>query len=126
MVFYFVTYGGYTCRSYLFKPYLTPQKEKEVRYNAVHVETRNVIERPFEILKRRLSVLSIPVRTKLANTKNIIGACTVLHNIAIMNRLPSGDEVEEVFEPPVVPQVIWEHNNHRGHTCSAGIVERFF
>lgn len=116
----------YACRSYLLTPFLTPQTEKEVRYNAAHVKTRNVIERAFGVLKRRFSVLSTPVRTKLANTKNIIVACAVLHNIAIMNRLPLGDEVEEIFEPPVVPQAVREDNNHRGHARRAGIVERFF
>lgn len=77
--------NGYACRPYLLTPFLTPLTEKETRYNAAHIKTRNVIERAFGVLKRRFAILSIPGRTKLANTENIIVACAVLHNIAINN-----------------------------------------
>lgn len=57
---------------------------------------------------------------------NIIVACAVLNNIAILNRFPVGDEVEEVIEPPVVPQDVREDKNHRGHARRAGIVGNIF
>ncbi|XP_045112504.1 putative nuclease HARBI1 [Portunus trituberculatus] len=34
----------YACQSYLLTPYLIPHTEKQVRYSAAHVKTRNVIE----------------------------------------------------------------------------------
>ncbi|KAK4318339.1 hypothetical protein Pmani_010637 [Petrolisthes manimaculis] len=51
---------------------------------------------------------------------------TVLHNIAIMNRLPLGDDAEDIIEPPVVPREIREDYNQIGHGRRAGIVDRFF
>ena len=80
--------SGYACRSYLLTPFLTPQTEKEIHYNAAHIKTRNVIERAFGVLKRRFSILSVPVRTMLSNTKNIIVVHVILHNIAVINTLP--------------------------------------
>lgn len=110
--------SGYACRSYLLTPFLTPQTEKERHYNAAHIKTRNVIERAFGILKKRFAILSIPVRTRLPNTKNIIVACVVLYNIAIINRLPLGEDVD-VFENPEFPQHLVDEHNQRGQARRA-------
>ena len=117
--------SGYACRSYLLTPFLTPQTVKERNYNTAHIKTRNIIERAFGILKKRFAILSARVKTKLSNTKNIIIACVVLHNIAIINRLPLGEDVD-IFENPEFPEDVWDEHNQRGQARRAGIVERFF
>lgn len=86
--------SGYPCREYLLTPLLVARTEKEEHYNASHTSTRNCIERAFGVLKKRFACLSIPLRTKLRNTKRIIMACAVLHNIAISRRVPLLDEFE--------------------------------
>lgn len=80
--------SGYPCRNYLLTTILAPSNEKERNFNISHKKTRNCIERAFGVLKRRFACLSIPLRTKLQNSKRIIMVCAVLHNIAIANRLP--------------------------------------
>ena len=117
--------SGYACRSYLLTPFLAPGTDKERRFNASHIKTRNLIERAFGLLKRRFAVLAIPVRTKLSNTQNIVMACAVLHNIAVMHHLPL-DEGEDVqMEDNEIPQMAGADNVH-GQTRRANIVDRFF
>lgn len=118
--------NGYACRSFILTPLLAPRTDKERRYNASHIRTRNLIERTFGILKRRFAVLSIPVRTKLANTKNIIVACAVLHNIAIMNRLPLDEPQDVDVLDPEIPDDVRVDDHQGGQERRAHVINRFF
>ncbi|XP_050706380.1 putative nuclease HARBI1 [Eriocheir sinensis] len=89
--------SGYPCREYLLTPLLTPRNEKERNYNISHAKTRNCVERAFGVLKRRFACLSIPLRTKLTNSKQIVMACVVLHNIAVSKKI-------ELIDDEVLPQ----------------------
>ncbi|XP_045106151.1 putative nuclease HARBI1 isoform X1 [Portunus trituberculatus] len=84
--------SAYPCTPFLLTPILNPRNEKEERYNAAHIRTRNTIERAFGVWKRRFRILSIPMQTKLGTTKLIIMACAILHNIAISRQYPLVDE----------------------------------
>ncbi|XP_045105013.1 putative nuclease HARBI1 [Portunus trituberculatus] len=84
--------SAYPCTPFLLTPILNPRNEKEERYNAAHIRTRNTTERAFGVWKRRFGILSIPMQTKLGTTKLIIMACVILHNIAISRRYPLVDE----------------------------------
>lgn len=42
--------SGYTCLPYLLTPFLAPATEKERRYNASHIKTRNLMEQAQRIL----------------------------------------------------------------------------
>lgn len=114
--------NGYGCLPYLLTPFLPPGTDKERRYNAPHIRTRNLTERTFGILKRRFAALSTPIRTKLTNIKNIILACAVLHNLAVMNRLPL-DEPEDVGV--LAPEIPLDNNAPAGQQRRADIVEHF-
>lgn len=80
---------GYPCRSYLLTPIQNPQGERERKYNAAHVTTRNCVERSFGVLKSRFDCLKTLFRTELRTSKRITMACAVLHNIAIDQRVTS-------------------------------------
>eukprot|EP00102_Acyrthosiphon_pisum_P023861 XP_016661071.1 PREDICTED: putative nuclease HARBI1 [Acyrthosiphon pisum] len=75
--------GGYACRNYLMTPLANPITEAEKCYQKAQIGTRNVIERTFGVWKRRLSVLSVGVRTQIPTTLFTIIATAVLHNMLI-------------------------------------------
>lgn len=95
--FYLLGDSDYQCRENLLTPIPEPKNEKERNYNASHAKTRNCVERAFSILKRRFACLSIPLRTKLTNSKRIVMACVVLHNIAVSRKV-------ELLDDEVLPQ----------------------
>lgn len=75
--------SGYACSRFLLTPYLHPSNASQEGYNSAHCRTRNTIERVFGWWKRRFHVLHSEVRMKPAKVCRIIGACAVLHNIAL-------------------------------------------
>lgn len=92
--------SGYACRNYLLTPILNPSTQAEERYNTSHIQTRNLIERTFGILKRRFPCLSMGSRVKPEKAVNVIVATAVLHNLALsMNDAPpaGNDIVEEAI-----------------------------
>lgn len=125
--------SGYGASNFLLTPVLNPVQEEEVRYNTSHISTRNTIERAFGILKRRFAILSIPMRTKLRNSKIIIMACAVLHNIAIAQHYPVLDEqgreviLEEENEEDVDdPAYDHENVNIDGQNYRRNFINRWF
>ncbi|CAC5423162.1 HARBI1 [Mytilus coruscus] len=83
---------GYPCSKFLLTPYLHPATPSQEAYNRAHTRTRCTIERVFGWWKRRFHVLHGEVRMKPAKVCRIIGACAILHNIAIMLREPMEDD----------------------------------
>lgn len=118
--------SGYPCREYLLTPILEPRTEKERNFNASHIRTRNCVERAFGVLKRRFACLSIPLRTKLRNTKRIVMACVVLHNIAVSRRVAVLDEfqLEEAPLDLIEDEVI--HHAGDGMQVRNSIIQRWF
>lgn len=76
--------NGYPSLPYLYTPILNPRTAPEIRYNRAHVKARNVVERMFGIWKRRFPCLNRGMGNKLETVCNIIVACAVLHNIALI------------------------------------------
>lgn len=97
--------SGYSLKTYLLTPVLSPSNDKEVAYNRSHARTRNTVERAFGVLKRRFGYLGKPIRTHLETTKAIIVASVVLHNIAVQTRvvLPEEGDLEENIDQHVLP-----------------------
>ena len=120
--------SGYGCQTFLMTSVLAPTSIRERNYKEAHIKTRNVIKRAFGVWKKRFAVLSIPVRTKIETTKNIIISCAVLHNIAIMNRLPLPDQDGIEIGVPEMPggQDDRVHNNRACLARRAAIIERLF
>ena len=65
-----------------------PQQEA---YNSAHTKTRVAIEQTYGRWKRRFHVLHSEIRMAPAKVCLIIGACAVLHNIAVLLNEPMDD-----------------------------------
>ena len=97
-------------------PYLNPASRVEERYNTAHAKTRVLIEQTFGRWKRRFHVLHGEVRMRPERVCTIIGACDVLHNIAVimnepMDDDPLDDDVVEIdhYQGPQRGLVIRDH-----------------
>lgn len=75
--------GGYACTKWLLTPVLFPRNEAEKKYNEAHAATRCIIERSFGVLKKRFGVLHCEIRLNPRKVCKVIGACFILHNMAI-------------------------------------------
>lgn len=92
---YLIGDSGYACSRFLITPYLHPANLSEEAFNTAHCRTRNTIERVFGWWKRRFHVLHSEIKMKPAKVCKIIGACAILHNIAISLKEEMDDEDEE-------------------------------
>uniref|UniRef100_A0A8C5MN25 DDE Tnp4 domain-containing protein n=1 Tax=Leptobrachium leishanense TaxID=445787 RepID=A0A8C5MN25_9ANUR len=82
---------GYACQPWLLTPLRNPQTPAEVQYNSAHCATRNVIERTFGVLKYRFLCLDKSGGYLLYSplkAADIVLACCILHNVALMHRAP--------------------------------------
>ena len=109
--------SGYACSLFLMTPFNNPRNPSQEAYNTAHTKTRVVIEQTFGRWKRRFHVLHSEVRMAPEKVCLIIGACAVLHNIAILQNEPMEDgeinlmaEVEHYDGPEQVLSV-------RDHVC---------
>jgi hypothetical protein len=84
--------SGYACSRYLLTPYLHPTNPAQEAFNSAHCKTRSTIERVFGWWKRRFHVLHSEMRMKPGKVCKIIGACAILHNIALMLREEMEDD----------------------------------
>ena len=75
--------------------YLNPGNDSEEVFNAAHCRTRNTIERVFGCWKRRFHVLHSEIRMKPTKVCKIIGACAILHNIALSLREEMEDDDDD-------------------------------
>ncbi|KAK4879410.1 hypothetical protein RN001_007556 [Aquatica leii] len=104
---YYILLGDsrYPNLNYLITPLLQPMIAAESLFNQSHIRTRNVIERPFGVWKRRFPCLALGLRVKLETTQNIIVATAILHNIAIDRNdvLPVVDpEIQQAINNAIV------------------------
>ena len=83
--------SGYACSPFLMTPFNNPRNPSQEAYNTAHTKTRVVIEQNFGRWKRRFHVLHSEVRMAPEKVCLIIGACAVLHNIAILQNEPMED-----------------------------------
>ncbi|XP_061168264.1 putative nuclease HARBI1 [Saccostrea echinata] len=93
--------SGYACSRFLITPYLHPANPSEEAFNAAHCRTRNTIERVFGWWKRRSHVLHSEIKMKPAKVCRIIGACAILHNIALSLKEEMEDEDEQDNDPAI-------------------------
>ena len=82
--------SGYTCTPYLMTPYPSPSTAAQENYNTAHTKTRVIVEQSFGQWKPRFHVLHSEIRMTPQRACSVIGACAVLHNIAVLlNEQPS-------------------------------------
>uniref|UniRef100_A0A3B4VC25 Putative nuclease HARBI1 n=1 Tax=Seriola dumerili TaxID=41447 RepID=A0A3B4VC25_SERDU len=98
---------GYPLTEYLITPLANPATEQERRFNSAHTRTRVTVERCFGLLKGRWLCLGPAGGTLLYTPEkvcDIILACSVLHNIALVNGVPVQPDEPMPMEPwPVQP-----------------------
>ena len=80
--------SGYMLKSYLLTPYRQPASNAQENYNYSHKKTRVLIEQTFGRWKRRIHCLHGEIRMAPDKVCTIIIACAVLHNMAIVWKLP--------------------------------------
>ena len=114
--------SGYPCKPYLMTPYLHPTTAKQEGYNKAHVSTRVAVEQAFGWWKRRFHVLHSEIRMKPEKTCLVIGACAVLHNIAIQRNEPIDHQVQADEQPAVVAY----HGPENGKAIRDHICDTFF
>lgn len=114
--------SGYQLTNYLITPYTNPITPAQKRFNKAQKVTRCSVERSFGQFKRRFSCVQVGLRVQPEKACLIIGACAILHNIAVLrNEEPFEDDLlNEEFEcEPVGPHP--SGNLMRNH-----IAETFF
>ena len=78
----------YMLRPYLLTPYRQPASPAQSNYNYAHKRTRVLIEETFGRWKGRFHCLQGEIRMTSEKVCKIIIVCAVLHNMAIMWKLP--------------------------------------
>ena len=83
--------SGYALWPFMMTPYNNPTTPPQVAYNEAHCKTRVIIEQTFGCWKHRFHVLHSAICMAREKVCIIIGACAVLHNIAILLSEPMQD-----------------------------------
>ena len=115
--------SGYALTNYLMTPYANPVTPAQRHFNRAQKTTRCSVERAFGQLKRRFFCLHGGLRVQPERACIIIGACSILHNIAIIrNEEPFDDDMEDEFDcdPYAGPR------NNNGNVVRDHIAETFF
>lgn len=114
--------SAYALRPWLLTPFPGNPEGLKQSYNYSHIQTRNVIERAFGVLKARFSVLKSGIRLKgkdgPARSAKLILACTILHNLCISHgdtgeELTDEEEDEEGIQDDDEPYVFDESGTER-------------
>ena len=94
--------SGYALKPYLMRPYNGPITANQRAFNRAHRKTRVIIEQTFGRWKRRFHLLHSEVRMHPEKVCQLIGACAILHNIAIAFNEPMEDLDDD--DEPEVPE----------------------
>ena len=95
--------SGYACTTYLMTPYPSPSTDAKENFNTAHTKTRVIVEQSFWQWKRRFHVLHSEIKMTPERACSVIGACAVLHNIAVLLN-ESLDDDPEGIDPYHGPQ----------------------
>ncbi|XP_015226372.1 PREDICTED: putative nuclease HARBI1 [Cyprinodon variegatus] len=74
---------GYPCQPWLLTPYPDPEPGPQQNFNRAHCKTRARVDKTIGLLKARFQCLHY-LRVTPERARDIIAACVVLHNIAII------------------------------------------
>ena len=125
--------SGYTCLPYLMTPLNNPSSRPERRYNTAQKTSRCVIERMFGTWKKRFPCLLYLNRGHVDKLMTLIVATAVLHNIALQQKDPDFEPVEEEIAawrdwhlPDVAPQMTGDSRETAGNARRRALIENFF
>lgn len=74
--------SGYPLRPWLITPYRSANEDQR-RFNTVHAQARNCVERLNGVLKGVFRCLQVGLNTTPQTSGKIINACSVLHNFRL-------------------------------------------
>ncbi|XP_053317662.1 putative nuclease HARBI1 [Spea bombifrons] len=119
---------AYPITEWLLTPIKDPKNAAEKQYNAAHKTAHSVIERTFASLKSRFRCLDRSggvLQYSPEKGAQIILACCILHNLAIIRNLDV-DIVDDLEAPPPVAPVSEEENTQAGKQTRMRVIERYF
>ncbi len=94
---------GYPCQPTLMTPYPEPEPGPQQRFNVAHCRTRARVEMTIGLLKARFQCLR-HLRVTPERACDIIAACVVLHNIAIIRgEQHPALQIQDPEEDPIHP-----------------------
>ena len=73
-------------------PYPSLSTAAQDNYNTGHTKTRGIVEKSFGRWKRRCHFLHSEIRMTPQRACSVIGACAVMHNIAVLLNEPMDDD----------------------------------
>jgi hypothetical protein len=114
--------SGYALKPYLMTPYYNPVTANQRAYNRAHRKTRVIVEQTFGRWKRRFHLLHSEIRMQPEKVCQLIGACAILHNIAIAFNEPIEDPEDDIDEADVQDY----QGPENGHLIRDHITNTFF
>ncbi|XP_028317285.1 putative nuclease HARBI1 [Gouania willdenowi] len=108
---------AYQCNQHLLTPYADPKPGPQQHFNEAHSRTIACVQNTIELLKTRFQCLH-HLRVTPERARDIIVACVVLHNIAIIKgeKFPARHE-ETADEDPIRPADLQEGKEQRDAVC---------
>lgn len=88
--------SGYALKNWLMTPVLNPQNQQQIEYNRRHQRARLVVEHCNGLLKQRFRCLHKQLEWTPQNSILIIRSCIVLHNLALMLKLPNPIDLDAI------------------------------
>ena len=114
--------SGYPCKPYLMTPHLNPGTNKQTEFNNAHTRRSVAIEHATAVWKRRFHLLHSQFRMNPEKVCMMIGACAVLHNIAILRKEPLDGRAEVDDQP----DPIYYHGPEDGKVIRDLVCNTFF
>jgi hypothetical protein len=122
--------SGYPLKPDLLIPYLRPQTPGEQRYNFAQIQSRNVIERAFGLLKNRFGVIGKNggwVRCNIETALDVVTSCFVLHNFLRKRKdlFEPDPPIREVIPKPIAENVEDANRNNK-HDVRSNLISLYF
>lgn len=114
----------YPCLPYLMTPFAQLRSTPQKKFNAAHKSTRNLTEKGIIRWKSRFPVLDSGLNIKPKYCPQIVVACAVLHNIAILLREEAFTPLNETNSEP--PEINAQLIDPIGDLVRNTIVGRYF
>ena len=125
--------SAYPLSPFVMTPVANATTAAEIRYNKKHAQTRKTVERAFGLLKMRFRCLHKTggcLQSPPQGCAKIISACTVLHNICIINAIPAPSPTDEFDDDnshhPAETVGGDDHSARKGAQIRSNLIDRRF
>ncbi|CAF4936163.1 unnamed protein product [Pieris macdunnoughi] len=112
--------NDYSVSNVLLTPFLSPNSHAQEKYNQSHNMTRNVVERAFDVWKKKFPCLQEGMAIKIETVVAVVCACATLHNISLQlcETLNSDEELVDLD--------LSQENNNSGSLFRQTLVDKYF